>query len=253
MEIPSMPNPTPVPVKEFKYPESSAKSSNQDFATKRKRLRFRNDSMDSNDSSEEEFKPTRKRRKLKPDAPKIKLMKKKKIVTATQTQIKTEPVNYCKEILINYQAKNYAECLKLIADFQKLPLSDPQYKGEGEIVQYKIIQAACWTSMNIKKNETSEVLHDVLEKDPKNSFALYGLGLHQYNNGYFEHCIESFGKAVEYNPTAAMKRAVEYKAMAKNLLDLIIEGSKILPARSRQRFLIFFLSSFFSKISFRTG
>lgn len=168
-----------------------------------KRKHLFNDYVESSsdDSSDEEIEHADK---------KVKLMK--------------QPLNYCQSILKTYQTKNYEECLKLIDDFLKLPTTHPQYKPEKSCSQFKIIQAACWTMMDMNQKEALQSLNEIIKSEPTNSFAIYGIGFSQYRNGDLTGCMDSFSAAIDLNPTGAMKRAMEFKAKAKFLMDLLCDG-----------------------------
>lgn len=178
----------------FKYPESDVKTKSYEIrSTKRKRL-F--NSFVEESSDEETAAPAEKK-----------------------VAIAKEPIFYTESILKTYSAKEYEKCLSLIDEAMSLPIYHPQYMAV-KCTQYKIIQAACWTMTGLKVPETFAILKEVIEAEPQNSFALYGYGLAQYRNGDFNSCIESFAKAIHFNPSGAMKRAMEYKAKARTLLDM---------------------------------
>lgn len=122
-----------------------------------------------------------------------------------------------KTILKTFQMKDYPKCLEMIGKAKKETL------GPNDS-QFKIIQAACWTMMDENSDKAFEALNAIIENEPKNSFAFYGLGLHQFRQGELAACIRSFGSAIDLNPSGAMKRAMEFKAKAKSLLELVNDG-----------------------------
>lgn len=140
-----------------------------------------------------------------------------------------QPINFSMEILKNFQSKEYEKCLTQIDDFFKLSPDDPQMKADAQ-TQIRLIQAACWTMLDVNQEQTFRSLTKILEQQPENSFAFYAYGLAQYRNGELAASMSSFGKAIDLNPTNAMKRGLEYKAKAKNFIDIINDG-KFLPAR----------------------
>lgn len=202
-ESKTMDSSTPVQVatsfgEKFEYQKSEGKDKSYKLRnSKRKRLEYIESSSDEDEDMEHIDK-------------KVKLTK--------------QPVNYCTSIFNTYQAKEYDECLKLIEEFLQLPPTHPQYKPEQSCSQYKIIQAACYTMMDINQEETLLALSQIIKLEPKNSFAIYCLGLSQYRNGDLTGCMDSFGTAIDLNPTGAMKRAMEMKAKAKRLMDLLCDG-----------------------------
>jgi tetratricopeptide (TPR) repeat protein len=127
-------------------------------------------------------------------------------------------------IFRSYQAKEYEKCLQMIDEILK------QSKTEIEdplMTQYKIIQAACWTMLEVHKEKIKSQLMEIITKDPKNSFAHYGYGLYQYHEGNMSVSIESFAKAIDLNPSGAMKKALELKAKAKSFMDMLCDGELI--------------------------
>lgn len=134
---------------------------------------------------------------------------------------KQQPINFSAEILKRFQSKEYERCLNQIDDYFNHSQEDSQIDSQSQI---RLIQAACWTMMDVNQEETFKSLKEIINEQPKNSFAFYALGLAQYRNGDLAVSMTSFGIAIDLNPTAAMKRGLEYKAKAKNFLDIIFEG-----------------------------
>jgi tetratricopeptide (TPR) repeat protein len=116
-------------------------------------------------------------------------------------------------ILKAFQGKEYQNCLDLL---------DQLSESTREQTQFLIIRASCWTHQDINFDKSAEIFNDVIRKEPTNSFAYYGLGLNQYRYGDLKGCQISFSKAVELN--RSMRKAMEFKAKAKSLLDLITDG-----------------------------
>jgi tetratricopeptide (TPR) repeat protein len=192
---------TPAMNNKFQYQESETKDKNFKLVTT-KRKRLFDGSVDA--SSEEEVSHSNKKVKA--------------------------PVHQSQNILKAFQSKEYERCLKMIDTIKN---NREIFEANGS--QYKIIMAACWTMLEINSETVYKMLKEVVEKEPKNSFAYYGLGLHQYRQGELNECMESFRIAIDLNPSGAMKRAMEFKAKAKSLMDLICNGkSKI--------FILFYLN-----------
>lgn len=139
-----------------------------------------------------------------------------------KAKIVKPPVNG-QMIFKSYQCKEYEKCLEMIEEIMKQKPKQAQ-KEDAMYTQYKIIQAACWTMMDINKDKIADQLMTIIKKEPRNSFAHYGYGLYQYHEGKMSAAIESFGKAIDLNPTGAMKRAMELKAKAKSLMDMLCDG-----------------------------
>lgn len=137
--------------------------------------------------------------------------------------------NYGREIFLAYQAKEYDECQRLVNELIVLPIGHPHYKSDEDLTEYKIILTACWTFQNQKKERTFKTLSEIIDKQPKNSFARYGFGLYQYNKGDFQGATESFKLAVDFSEAGRMKKAMEYKEMALNLNQLLNEGKFFFP------------------------
>lgn len=83
--------------------------------------------------------------------------------------------------------------------------------------------------MDQNQAETLKELNQIIAVEPKNSFAFYALGLAKYRNGDLSECLNSFTRAVDLNPSGAMKYAMEYKAKARSLNDLLYDGESYLP------------------------
>lgn len=183
-----------MPKEKFEYQESGVKSKSYKLQkTNRKRL-FNDDSEISSDDETQH------------------IDKKVKVVA--------EPIT-SQEILKTFQSKEYGKCLEMI---EKLKNFKQKQTFNVNDSQFKIIQAACWTMLDVNNEEASNNLSEVIKQEPKNSFAFYGLGLHQYRQGNLEESLRSFGTAIDLNPSGAMKRAMEFKAKAKSMMDLIFDG-----------------------------
>lgn len=119
------------------------------------------------------------------------------------------------KIISAYQKKEYRECLEFIADAAKV---------HQLTIQQKILQATCWTFLDINRSETLEVLKKIIEADAKNSFAYYGIGYRYYCDGELMESVDYLNKAIELNPTNAMQKAVELKQKATRVMEAIIDG-----------------------------
>lgn len=136
-------------------------------------------------------------------------------------------MSFAFEILKHYQAKEFQEALRLIDQFYSLPPTHPQFRQECFRTQFKIIQASCWSSLGINQEESNKILQNILHIDPNNSFAHYAFGVMTYNNGDFRGSIKYFDRAVELN-APSMRRAMEYRAKAATLDDLMNSGKAFL-------------------------
>lgn len=119
------------------------------------------------------------------------------------------------EILSTYKEKNYEKCSKLLEVSLRVNPSN---------TQNKILQSSCWTLLGIKRSETYSMLKEIIEKEPKNSFAFYGIGFAHYSDGDLKECIKYLNRAIELNPTNAMQKAVELKQKATIVMDSISDG-----------------------------
>ena len=181
--------------KNFTYQESAVKSKKFKIRLVPKRKLFEL----YEDSSDDEIGPIDK---------KVKIIK--------------QTVNYTQSITASYQSKDYKKCLDFIDEFFKLP--DNNNESANRRKHYRMIQAACWTMLDMKREETFKTLNEILKQEPSNSFAHYGVGLAQYRDGDLSSCLKAFGIAIKLNPTAAMKRAMELKAKAKSIIEMISDG-----------------------------
>lgn len=151
-----------------------------------------------------------------------------------KVKVETPPVtSQC--ILKAFQNREYEKSLKMI-EFLGAQGGSVNVNSS----QFIIIKAACWTMLDIKSDETVEMLTNLIKQEPKNSFAYYGLGLYQYRQADLAKCIKSFATAIDLNGTQAMKRALEFKAKAKSVTDLICNGkfsilTFYLPAASARK------------------
>lgn len=119
----------------------------------------------------------------------------------------------------------YEECLQLIASTRELNIFDP--------VKLAIIEAGCWTHLGINHAEAVDSLKNIIQKDPQNSFAFYGLGFNFYMNGKFKESLQPFTRAIDLN-AKSMGRAVVYKEKAEKICDILATGN-ICP-ESKQTF-----------------
>jgi tetratricopeptide (TPR) repeat protein len=117
------------------------------------------------------------------------------------------------QIITLFLAKRYMECLKMI---------DVAYCDD--MTQMRILQASCWTQLGIKTEETEHQLQEIIQSEPNNAFAFYGLGLSYYLLGDFGKCIGPFTRAFELNESA-MARADLFKGYAMNVLKLFKDAS----------------------------
>lgn len=122
------------------------------------------------------------------------------------------------EIIAVYQEKDYEKCLTMICD---------SLKANSTNTHLKILQASCWTMLKISHDETYKLLNKIIEEEPKNSFAYYGIGFKRYTDGELKESIEHLHKAIELNPTNSMQKAVELKQKALRITDAIADGKFI--------------------------
>lgn len=137
------------------------------------------------------------------------------------------PLIYQHSILETYRTKQYKECLNLIDELFKLSSSHPQYRSESARSKFRIIQAACWTMLDINKAKVFESLKSIIETDPNNSIALYALALAQYRDADLINCVKGFDAAMELNGSV-MKKAIDLKAKAIKLRTLLLEGKSFI-------------------------
>lgn len=136
--------------------------------------------------------------------------------------VKTSPVRL-ETIFTSYQCKEYEICLKMIDEVLKQKLKEEQME-DPIFTQCRIVQAACWTLTNTNKVEARDQLTKILATEPKNSFAHYGFGLYHYHEGNMEAAIESFGRALSFDPSGEMMKALEFKAKSKGIMDMLYNG-----------------------------
>lgn len=117
----------------------------------------------------------------------------------------------------------YEECLKLIASSRGLNIYDP--------AKLAIIEVGCWTYLGINHAEAVDCLKSIIQKDPQNSFAFYGLGFNFYMNGKFKESLQPFTRAIELN-AKSMSRAVVYKEKAEKICDILATGN-ICPGQNK--------------------
>lgn len=152
-------------------------------------------------------------------------------------QIKTSDLN--EEVLVTYQKKEYTDCLKLI---------DESLEINPTNTHHKILQTSCWTMLDINGIETYETLKSIIQEDPKNSFAYYGIGLKHYADGELMESVEYFNKAISLNPTNSMQKAVELKQKATRVMEAICDGKCEMLSRNETYF--YFLTA---NIKFETN
>ena len=111
-----------------------------------------------------------------------------------------------------FLAGKYQECLEFMS-------KDTRNKNDSK----KILMTACWSYLGINYNEAVETLKAIIKKDPKNSYAHYGLGHSFYLKGKLKKCLEPFTRAAELNPMS-MARALWYKNISSKILKLINDG-----------------------------
>lgn len=176
----------------FKYQESVVKiKSYKLHETNRKRL------FEHDESTDDEFEQVNKKLKL------------------------SKPTS---RILQAYHGKEYEKCLEVIEEV----LQQRSTQTNGSLMdQYKIVQATCWTMLEMNKDQIEPQLMNIIEEDPQSSslgFAYFSLGLYQYYGGNMTKAFESFDKAVDLNPSRPMNKAREFKAKAKYFMDTLNDG-----------------------------
>lgn len=110
-----------------------------------------------------------------------------------------------------FLGKKYEDCLKLI---------DSAFAMTEDTTQLKILQAGCWTQMDINHEIAVEQLNEVIQADPNNAFAHYGLGLNFYRRGELDKCLDPFTTAAALD-SSTMSRAAIYKDSAMKVLKLL--------------------------------
>lgn len=151
---------------------------------------------------------------------------------------KQTSINFAFEILKLYQTKQYESALSLIDQLKKLPPTHPQYRKEDARTEFKIIEATILAETK-REAEAETILKRILEKDPNNSFALYAKGVMLYNNGDFRGSVKPLDRAIALNATS-MRRAMDYRAKAGMLIDLVNEGKSAFHSLSLFDFYLFF-------------
>lgn len=121
-------------------------------------------------------------------------------------------------ILTAFQTKEYEKCLEMMRTVE----ANGSINVAGS--EFVIMKAACWTMLDINHEEILKTLNDLIEKEPRNSFAHYGLGLFQYRQANLSACISTFATVVNLNGTRAMMQALEFKGKAKAVIDLMNKG-----------------------------
>jgi tetratricopeptide (TPR) repeat protein len=205
-------NTSPVETK-FSYQKSSEKKKQIDVRLAKRTRLFEGDSNSSDEDSKEVCK-----------------------------KVKIEPkINYSQVILKSYQMKEYTKCLETVDEF-----FTSSSKSQKSFSHFRIIQAACWIMTNANKEKVLETLNEIINTEPTNSFAVYCLGLAQYRSGEFMKSINSFGKAVDLNPSSSMKIAMECQAKAKWLMELLEDGKIISSMSIRASMFKHFISFLYS-------
>lgn len=162
--------------------------------------------------------------------------------TAAAAQSKS-PAEYSQEILRVYREKDYRKCVELVDKYLELPKLETQKHGVVSCTHFKIIRAGCWTMLDDVDIDTIyKCLREIIEADPKNSFAFYAYGLAQYRNGDFNESIESLRNAVKFNTSNAMSRALELKSKSEKIVDLFARGNFVMLIEFVPLFMNFFFS-----------
>lgn len=177
----------------FDYQKSLEKPKQSEIRLSKRKIHF--DDEDSTTTDEEHLRVIFKKAKTTPD------------------------IDYAREILKLFQKKEYVNCLDLIDEYFKSSSGVVQ-----NVVQFRIIQSACWIMMDTNEEEVASTLDEIIKSDPGNSFAFYALGLAQYRRGDFLQSINSFEKAVDLNPSSSMRVAMECQANATCLEELLSKG-----------------------------
>lgn len=119
------------------------------------------------------------------------------------------------QLLNLFLSRQYEECLKFIEKVRTSKVVDA--------AQLTLLEVGCWSHLGIKQDEGTQKLTELLQKDPKNPFAFYGLGLNFYMNGKFQESLYPFTRAVELKPSS-MQRAAVYKEKATKIIDILKNG-----------------------------
>lgn len=130
------------------------------------------------------------------------------------------------KIIASHASQEFEKCLELIDQSLKLSPSNNSHK---------LLQASCWISLNTNGPETFEILNKVIAEEPRNSFAYYGLGLKNYNEGNLIETIEFCSKAIEFNPTNAMQKASELKCKAKTVIEALNDANAKFQANNFEK------------------
>lgn len=138
------------------------------------------------------------------------------------------------QLLNLFLSRQYEECLKFIEKVRTSKVVDA--------AQLTLLEVGCWTHLGIKQDEGTQKLTELLQKDPRNPFAFYGLGLNFYMNGKFQESLYPFTRAVELKPSS-MQRAAVYKEKATKIIDTLNNGKWLIKPEFTLNNVLIFLSA----------
>lgn len=138
------------------------------------------------------------------------------ILFVLETMQQQQNISPFKRLMNLFLSRKYEDCLKFLEAVRGSEVMDA--------AQLTILEVGCWTHLGIKHDEGNQMLTELIQKNPKNSFAFYGLGLNLYMNGKFEESLHPFTRALELNPMS-MQRAAVYKEQAAKIASVLKDGN----------------------------
>ncbi|CRL03922.1 CLUMA_CG017043, isoform A [Clunio marinus] len=103
----------------------------------------------------------------------------------------TDPTYNEQDIVTSYIAKDNSKCLEIIKLLEE--------NGRKLSFHSEVIKTICLTHSNSETENVFAILNNVINEEPKNSFAFYALGLAQYMNCRLADSEESFKTAIDLN------------------------------------------------------
>lgn len=138
------------------------------------------------------------------------------ILFVLETMQQQQNISPFKRLMNLFLSRKYEDCLKFLEAVRGSEVMDA--------AQLTILEVGCWTHLGINHDEGNQMLTELIQKNPKNSFAFYGLGLNLYMNGKFEESLHPFTRALELNPMS-MQRAAVYKEQAAKIASVLKDGN----------------------------
>lgn len=124
-------------------------------------------------------------------------------LTGIEVQESTLPV-FDSKVLRAYRKQRYGKCIRLV---ERILINNTDENKD----HYKVLQAASLTMLGDNTDQAHLILDEVLDSNPRNSFAMYGKGVAFYFERKIDESIEMFDKAIAANPGEEMERAEDMK------------------------------------------